>query len=332
MKARRLLFILASIAVSAVSLALILRTVPFSEVIDSLRGADPFYLLLSILGVAISLLTRGVRWWILLNRRITVAESFHMINVMFLGNQLPLRLGEVARGVLAARRGVPLVTSGTSIVVERLIDVLALALLIAATLSMMPEAPPNLAENASLFGALALLGFVTLLVFAHAPAAAHRLLDRLLSAVPLLKRLPLETMLGHLLDGVKPLTDMRTLLLTLAWTALAWAAPLATLYTLHLALGIQVNYAVSVPLGIALTTFSIAMPVSIAAVGPFEFAILVTGQLTGMSDLEAITLGILLHGINVISYAIWGPIGLLALGASPAMAFGSPANSRDHAA
>lgn len=325
MNARRLLFIVASIAVSAVSLALILRAVPVSDVIASLRDADPVYLLLSLLAVAMSLLTRGVRWWILLNRRISVVESFHMINVMFLGNQLPFRLGEVARGVLATRRGVPLVTSGASIVVERLIDVLVLVLVITATVSLMPEAPAELTDKTALFGPLALIGFLSLLVFAHAPDSAHRLLNKLLQAVPLLKRLPLKTMLSHLLDGLQPLTDMRTLLLTALWTALAWLAALATLYFLHLALGIEVNYAISVPLGIALTTLSIAMPVSIAALGPFELAILATGQLVGMSDVEAISLGFLLHGINIISYAVWGTSGLLALGASPAMAFGSKA-------
>lgn len=327
MSARRLAFIIASIAVSALSLVLILRAVPLGDVADSLRSADPFYLLLALLAVALSLLTRGIRWWILLNRRISAVESFHMINVMFLGNQLPFRLGEVARGVLATRRGVPLVISGTSIVVERLIDVLVLVLVIAATVSWMPAAPADLTEQAALFGAIALSGFLLLLTFAHAPAAAHNLLCKLLRAAPLLERMPMRTALSHLLDGLQPLTNMRTLLWTALWTALAWAAALAALYVSHLALGIQVNYAISVPLGIALTTLSIAMPVSIAALGPYEFAILVTGQLVGMTDVEAITLGFLLHGVNVFSYAVWGAIGLLALGASPAMAFGSNAQT-----
>ena len=323
MSVRRQLFFVASIAVSVVSLALILRAVPFEEVLNSLSKTDPVYLLLSVFAVALSLLTRGVRWWILLNRRITVLESFHLINVMFLGNQLPFRLGEVARGVLATRRGVPLVTSGTSIVVERLIDVLMLVLLIAVTVSRMPAAPADLTDQASLFGLLALVGFLILLSFAYAPAAAHRLLNRLLRAFKPLQRLPMKTMLSHLLDGLQPLTDIRTLLWTALWTLLAWTAPLAALYFSHLALGIEVNYAISVPLGIALTAISIALPVSIAALGPFEVAIVVTGRLVGMSDADAIALGFLLHGINVISYAAWGTVGLLALGASPAIAFGS---------
>ena len=332
MNAKRLAFILASIAVSVVSLALILRAVPFSEVVGSLSRTDPVNLLLSIFAVALSLFTRGVRWWILLNRRITVLESFHMINVMFLGNQLPFRLGEVARGVLATRRGVPLVISGTSIIVERLIDVLALVLLIAATVSLMPAAPADLTDKASIFGLLALIGFLTLLIFAHAPGSAQRMLNKLLEAAPPLQRLPLKTVLSHLLDGLQPLTDMRTLLLTAVWTGLAWVAALAALYFLHLALGIGVNYAISVPLGIALTAISIAMPVSIAALGPFEVAILVTGQLVGMSDVDAIALGFLLHGVNVISYAVWGTAGLVALGASPAIAFGHKAKSSTESA
>lgn len=323
MRIRRQLFFVTSLAVSVGSLALILRSVPFEEVLNSLSKTDPVYLLLSVVAVALSLLTRGVRWWILLNRRITVLESFHMINVMFLGNQLPFRLGEVARGVLATRRGVPLVTSGTSIVVERLIDVLMLVLLIATTVSRMPDAPADLTDQASLFGLLALVGFLILLSFAYAPASAHRLLNRLLRVVKPLQRLPMKTMLSHLLDGLQPLTDIRTLLLTALWTLLAWTAPLAALYFSHLALGIEVNYAISVPLGIALTAISIALPVSIAALGPFEGAILLTGRLVGMSDADAIALGFLLHGINVICYAAWGTIGLLALGASPAIAFSS---------
>ena len=124
-----------------------------------------------------------------------------MINVMFLGNQLPFRLGEVARGVLATRRGVPLVvTSGTSIVVERLIDVLMLSLLIAATVSRMPRRSRRNSriKGIALFGA-ARPGSVslTLLVFrACARSAAHRSAEQLLrAALATAKRLPLRRMM-----------------------------------------------------------------------------------------------------------------------------------------
>lgn len=329
MTAKRLLFILASVVVSAVSLALVLRAVPIDDVIESLRGADPGYLLLVLLCVTMSLLTRGIRWWLLLDRRISVVESFHMINVMFLGNQLPFRLGEVARGILATRRGVPLVVSGASIIVERLIDMLIVVVVIAFAVSQLPSVPADITETAALFGALALVGFLVLLAFAHAPGASHGLLNAILKAAPPLKRLPLRTILEHLLEGLRPLTDLRTLGNTAIWTALAWGAAMAAFHFSHLALGIEVDYLISVSLGIALTALSIAFPFSVAALGPFEGALLVAGQLVGMTDVEALALGFLLHGINVCCYALWGTIGLVALGASPAMAFASKGPARD---
>ncbi len=331
MTAKRFLFILASIVVSVISLALVLRAVPINDVVNSLRSADPAYLLIALLFATLALLTRGIRWWLLLDRRISVAESFHMVNVMFLGNQLPFRLGEVARGILAARRGVPLVTSGASIIVERLIDMLVVVLVIAYAVSLLPSVPADITEKAALFGALALVGFLVLLAFAHAPGPAHGLLKAILKAAPPLKRLPLRTMLEHLLEALRPLTDLRTLGNTAIWTALAWAAALAAFYFSHLALGIEVDYLISVSLGIALTALSIAFPVSVAALGPFELAILTTGRLVGMSDADALALGFLLHGINVFSYAFWGTIGLLALGASPALAFSANRTARNQA-
>ncbi|MCY3833498.1 MAG: lysylphosphatidylglycerol synthase transmembrane domain-containing protein [Chloroflexi bacterium] len=321
MTSKRFFFIIFSIAVSAGSLVLILQVVPLGDVIQSMRRADAGYLLLALICVALALLTRGIRWWDLLNRRLSLLDATHMVNVMFLGNQLPLRMGEVARGVLATRRGVPLVTSGTSILVERLIDVLVLVLLIAATVNVIPSAASDLTDSAPLLGLLALIGFLMLLSFAHAPGFAFRLLDWLLKAAPVLERLPLRTMLSHILDGVRPLTNLRTLAMTAIWTSLAWGCAFATFYFAHLALGIRVDYTISVPLGIALSALSIAFPVSIAALGPFEVAILVSGRVAGMSDVEALALGFLLHGITVCSYIVWGTIGLLALGASPGTAF-----------
>ena len=329
MTAKRLLILLASVVVSVVSLALVLRAVPIHDVVNSLRRAEPAYLLMSLVFATTGLLTRGIRWWLLLDRRISVVESFHMVNVMFLGNQLPFRLGEVARGILATRRGVPLVVSGASIVVERLIDMLVVVLVIAFAVSLLPSAPADITDKAALFGTLALVGFIVLLAFAHAPGPAHGLLSTMQKAAPPLKRLPLRTMLEHLLDGLRPLTDLHTLGNTALWTALSWVMALAVLYLLHLALGIQVDYLVSVTLGIALTALSIAFPVSVAALGPFELAILATGQLVGMSDADALALGFLLHGINVFCYAVWGTIGLVALGASPAIAFASKAPARE---
>lgn len=321
MTARRMAMIAASIIISAGSLFLILRAAPVADVMNSIQQADPGQLLIAFVFVTLSLFTRGVRWWGLLGWRLPLIQTAHIVNVMFLGNQLPLRMGEVARSLLARRGGVPIVTAAASIVIERLADTLVVVLLIASVVSQLPDAPPEITRPASLFGLLALMGFAALLILARTPALAHRILDRLLTMLPFLRRLPLKTMLDNLLAGLQPLTQIRLLIFSGIWTGIAWAMTLASFYFLHQALGIQVNFAHSVPLGIALTALSIALPVSIAGLGPFELAVIATGQLVGMDDLAAVSLGFLFHGIAVLGYAVWGVLGLLALGIAPAATF-----------
>ena len=317
MNNKRLLILTASFVVSVSLLLVVLRDVPLSDVAKSIGAADPGYLLLALGLTALSLFIRGIRWSVLLDRRITYVDATHMVNVMFLGNQLPLRLGEVARSVLATRKRVPLGTSASSIVVERLIDTLVVVLMIAASIGQSPE----VAERASLFGMLALFGFIVLIGLARFPQFAHRILDRTLQLVTPLTRLPLQSLLNDLLNGLQPLTSMRTLATVGLWTALGWIISLFTYYCLHLALGIDADYARSVPLGISLAALALALPVSIAGLGPFEGAIVLSGQIVGMDPLESISLGFLFHGVAVLSYALWGTVGLLALGVSPVSAF-----------
>ena len=318
---RRGLLVLLSAAVSVVLLLLILRDVPLVDLWDSLRRADAALVLLSLCLVPLGLTARGLRWSALLDGRIGALPATHLVNIMFLGNQLPLRLGEVARGLLAVRLGVPLATSASSIVAERLIDTLAVVLVIAWSLSRLPDAPPEIAQRAWFFGALALAGFVVILALARFPKLAFRLLAALNRGLPPLRRLPLEKLLDDLLNGLKPLAEARALLVISFWTIVGWVFSLATFYCLHLALGIETDFSVSVPLGIALAALAIALPVSIAGLGPFHGAVVLTGQMVGMDPLEAISLAFLIHGATVLSYALWGSLGLLALGISPRAAF-----------
>ena len=176
MNSRRVFIVLASIAVSVAILLVILRDVPLNEVLESLREADLGYVLVSLLMILLGLVVRGIRWSVLLGRRISYVESTHMITVTFLGNQLPFRLGEVARSVLATRNGVPLATSASSIVAERLIDTLVVVLVIAVSVSQLPGALPEVTERALLFGLLALVGFIVLLGLARFPEFAQRFL------------------------------------------------------------------------------------------------------------------------------------------------------------
>ena len=289
--------------------------VPLEDVLATIETADGAWLALSGLFMTLSLVTRGVRWRELLARRIARRDAFHLVNIMFLGNQLPLRMGEVARTVLVSRKSVPMATAAASIVVERLLDTLLVALMLTLTVSRLPDAPRTVTDAAAFFGVAGLAGFVALLVCARAPQRTLAIVDAMLRLIPALGKLPLKRFSENLLDGLGALADARTLLVSLFWTLISWAMSLATFYCLQAALAIEVDAALSVPLGVSLAALGIALPVSIAALGPFEAAIIVAGQLTGMDSLEAVSLGFLYHGVTIIGIVIWGAISLLALGA-----------------
>ncbi len=330
MTGKRVSLVLGSIIVSAASVALILRDVNLDDVAGSIRAADGGQLGLAFLFVALSMLTRGIRWWGLLGKGLPLMKAIHLVNLTFLGNQLPLRLGEAARSVLASREGVSIEKAAASIVVERLIDTLLVVLMIAATVGQLPDAPEYVTVPASRFGALALVAFLCLLALARHPRKAKKLLPIVTQKLPLLIRTPLQRIIDNLLDGLGALADLRTLVFTLVWSLIAWSTSLATFYFLHQALGIQVNYAQSVPLGVSLAALGIALPFTIAAVGPFEAAIIVTGQLVGMDSLAAISLGFLFHGLSVFGYIVFGSAGLLALGVSPGTAAAEDSTPTSH--
>lgn len=314
---RRLPVILASIVVSAIFLYFALRDVPLDEVMRRFSQANVLYLGVAfIIGIG-ALYTRAIRWRGLVQDRLTLRDSFAIISITFFVNLLPLRAGELARGWLASQRGVPFMTAATSIIVERLIDTLTVVLFILFSLTQLPGLPDEAGQVAGVFGVLGVIGFGVLLGFARYPQAARRLLVMIERAVPLLSRLPLDDLLEHVIDGLQPLTDWRRFLYTLLWTAVAWGLSVAMLYTLHLSLGIaDVDVLLSSLIGVALASFSIAIPVTVAAIGPFEAAIRLTGDIVGMDRISSISLGFLFHGMTSLVYIVLGVLGLLLMGVS----------------
>jgi len=314
---RRTVIIIASVVVSAAFLALVLRDVPFSEVVDSAREADVFWLAMTFLFATIGLWTRAIRWRGLLDWRIGQRDAFLILGVTFLLNQLPLRVGEVARGLLATQRGVPFVTAATSIVVERMLDTLLVVVALLLAISQLPDVPPSVSGATGLFGVLGVIAFVVLVGFARYPDLARRLVRLLGDLLPPLRRLPLEKLLDQLLDGLRPLTDPRRLAHAVIWSLISWAFSFSGMIAMLYALDIlDVPLLLTSVLGVTLASFSVAIPVSVAAVGPFEAAIRVTGELVGMVDVEAVALGFIVHGMTVLAYIVWGVAGIVVLGVS----------------
>lgn len=289
---QRLAFVILSILLSLALLLFVLRDVPLGVIAGALQEADIAWSIAAILMGIPVIFTRGIRWRILLGNRISIRDSFLMMSLTFLLNQLPFRVGEIGRSLLATRRNIPIVTSATSIVLERILDLLSIVLILAWAASQIPNIDPQISTGALFFGGLALIGFFVLLYLAHFPQIIHR--------IPWIERF-----VPHFLDALLPLQDWRKLAITLFWTILAWISSYLTLYCSVRALDLSDSPSF-ILLALGLTTLSIAIPSTLAGIGLIEAAVQVSGEIFGLDTIRTTALGFLYHGLTLAIYIICG--------------------------
>ncbi len=322
---RRAIFLIASVVVSAFFLWVALKGVDFQQVINSIQHAEIGWIIVAAICLSAGMWTRGIRWHGLLDFKPPRLKTSHILNLGFMLNLLPLRVGEVARSILIMREGVPVVTAATSVVLERLIDTLLVVVLLVFSITRIPNTPPAIIRPTTLFGAAVVAAFAVMVFFSRFPTIGHQVLEFVERFLPFLKRLGLNKLFDQLLDGLKPLTHLKSAIFAIVWTLISWGFSFVTLYALVRALNItsidgaaldENNRILLTLLGLALASLGNAVPVSVAGIGPFEATILLAGQTVGIPNEMALSLGFLFHGINILGYAVWGIIGLLATGAS----------------
>jgi uncharacterized protein (TIRG00374 family) len=302
------------VAVSAIALAYLLRR-DLSGVKEELLHAH-YWAVIPCIGLSlIGLWLRSLRWRVLLNGRIMPGDSFHILNVSyFINGVLPLRVGELARAVLAARLDPPIqvLTSLSTILVERLIDTLAVFGLVGITLAILPVGL-EIGVVGAVLGVGAVTGVIVLAVFAARPAWAHRLLNRVGRWLRVLRRPAVHEWLDQLLDGIAPLASLRASLLVAGWTAVAWGASVAAGYVLLFAIFDHPTWGASMAM-IALASFVVAVPAVPGNLGPFEAAVvfgLAGAELVpNTTDSRAVAFALLLHIVNLLTYSGAGLVGL----------------------
>ncbi len=277
------------------------------------------WFLLCAIFLVLGLVTRARRWRVLLSDGLPLSRAFSIMNVAYLVNGLlPLRMGEVARAYLATRANppVPVLKSVSTIIVERLLDLLAVVGLIAIALAL-GRLPDELRAAALFFGPAAVLGFLFLVFLAGNRALATRLLNGLAARLPVLARLNVPRLVEHFLDGLAPLTQPRALASALAWTAISWALSVVAGYVLMFAVWERGDLATTC-LFIAAAALAIAVPAVPGNVGTYELSILLALGATGYGE-PASTAGVfalLVHGVNLLVYAIFGVLGFIQEGIS----------------
>lgn len=312
MKARYTLAI--GIVISVVVLGLLLTSVDLARVGAAFEAARYAYVIPSALILALGMFARALRWHRLLMGKLPLRHAFSILNIGYMFNgALPFRLGEVARVFLANRMEspVPVFTLVSTIVVERLLDMLTVIGILGVALALL-DVPASVASAGAFLGAAALVGMITLALVARYRGIVYRLLAPVERLLPFLVRWNLREMLARFLEGLAPLTRWRSAFEAIGWSLVSWALSVVAGYVLMYAFFPQPGWSVTL-LFIALASLAVSVPAAPGAVGSYEAGVVMALTWAGYDQAAgtAVAFAVVLHVMTTGVFVVLGLIGLL---------------------
>lgn len=303
--------------VSLLCLVLIFFFIDPREIVNSLRGANYYFLGLGALGILLFMFIRAIRWRFLLRNEIGYTQLFHIQNIGYMLNMyLPARLGDIARAILVG--SVPPITIAQGIstmVVERLLDMMFIVALLPFTLATVDSLPPAIRQGALGIGIVAVIGIVILIVAANLRPFFTRLATKILNLISFLDTEAWTRRVDDMLKGLDSLTRLKDGLILIALSIAVWL-PIIFAYKMSLrAVGLDLTWGM-VAFVVCAAALGIAAPSSPGGVGVFQAAVIAALQVLGQSKAESASFAFAYHATNYLVLTILGIIGLARTGST----------------
>ena len=258
------------LAVSAVLLILAGRRVNPKDLLSLIKNVNLFYLCASVAFTILAVWLRALRWRYLLPQRSGVRTSnlFAATMMGYMGNNLlPLRVGDIARAYIAAKRERASTSAFlATVVVERLLDVFSLLLIFGVLFFFIPF-PAWLKKGAYLLLTASLLALALLLWIKAKKEHVGSFIQQKFSFSGAQR---IANLSHTFLDGLKGLEPRRELVVVLFLSIPLWVAYALATYTAlmasHLDLPLVASWVVLSFLGIA-----VSIPSAPGFIGTFQF-------------------------------------------------------------
>lgn len=305
--------------VSLLAIALLgwfLRDANLADVWRNLRGARLEYLLLALIFVGITYWTRAVRWQYLLApigpTRFRTAFRTTVIGFAALG-VLPARAGDVLRPYLLARReGLALSATFATVVMERVLDLVAVLVLLAIHVWGFADRatlPPHLLRPIQVASAIAGTAAAVLLalmwLLASHPERIGQLVFAAARVLPARMANSLSNFASTFSAGFAAARDARGFLLAVLWSFPIWLAIAADTWAVTVAMGIHMPFTGTFLLQ-ALLVIGVAVPTP-GGIGSYHeaYRIGVTTFFQAPND-QAVAAAILVHLISFVPVVLLG--------------------------
>jgi uncharacterized protein (TIRG00374 family) len=283
-----------------------------------MRRASPGWIVLAELAYLAFILVRGWRWQVILQAsapRATFGDATAVTAIGFAVNSVsPFKLGELLRiGAIAPRVKIGIGEAGATVVVERVLDVLALLVIAvgAAAVSGGSSNSLGLWSGVLVIAAVSVaIGAVAYLMVTH-PEATLALIERVATRLPTRVATFIDTFAASVLKGFASLRSPRRLAAAGALSVLVWLCIVAGLVAFFRALTPELSLSTLV---LACTIFVVSQAISITpgSVGTYEgFFLLVLGTFGAGPAALVTAVAVLSHVGNIAALLGAGAVGAI---------------------
>jgi len=258
--------------VSLGALVLAFRGLHWAEVGSALRHANYFLLLPAAIVMFFSLYFRAVRWGVLFHPRthLRVGNLMGTMNIGYsVNNLLPLRVGEFVRAYLIGdAEKVSTAHALSTIVVERVLDVLAVVLMLVLLLPFI-DVPAWAATPALVAGVVFLVLGVLLATLSLARRWALTVVDNGARLLPARHQPRLHEAAESVMEGFGVLSKPAVLASSVGWSFASWFCSVLTMFIVQQAFDLGVGFEAA-PFVVATTSLAMLVPASPGYIGTFE--------------------------------------------------------------
>ena len=298
---------LPGIICSAVIIGVLIYFVDWSVLREALKNCSLALFLVLFAVQSLSFFCRGMAWRVILDDAPSRLNAFFTITEGYLLNLLPLRLGEIGRSVIMGGLiGKSPFYVFTTVLLERVFDVLITLILLIITIPLMAASSFSGTLYYILFGVL-IAGMAFMFWIAGHQDLFMNFVEKIIKPESRIGQLVLRK-IRLLLSGMGILTQPKRFCIWLFWILATWACWIATLQ-----IGLR-EFFPQLPFWAGLFSQGIgalggAIPSAPAGIGVVEGAYVVSLGFFGIDQSSALTFGMVMHGISILSPVVWGLIG-----------------------
>ena len=290
--------------------------IDFTLVWNTLKDVRSLPLIAGILVTPVHVLVRSHRWSKMVEPvgRLRLFDSYSLQMVGYLANAiLPLRMGEVIRGILLGRRiGVSKSSALATVVLERVIDVLSL-LAVTATVGFIYPFPSVIKKGVFVLGLGSVVVMFAIVYLAFAKDPLDGFIGRVLNLFPRKAAERLRGIAEKFIVGFGLLKAGRHYGVVIIESLGLWLLYALQVYFILLAFDFPRSYeliAVSPFLAcfviLVLSAIGLSLPSAPGGVGTFHLANIFSLSLFGVPQSPAAGFALVIHAVTILFYLLAG--------------------------